>query len=122
MKFDEWDQLAAAVSRSVQAGDIGTPRAARITLHLFRESEESDAVSGLTEYVVESASQWFGAEPSARWPTTPDEHVEVVMVKWPNGASALISASQGTRGRLGGDFALLGSRGSIYHRFEGSGN
>lgn len=113
-----WIQLENAVTNAIRAGSIGSPRALRVTMHV---ACEKSAVSQLSDVVISAASKWFDGDPIHRWSNVNTENIRVEMVKWANGSSALVSISRGRGGTFGGDFTLLGSKGSTYHRFAGAG-
>lgn len=113
MSFD-WKQLENAVTTAVRSGKIGVPRALRVTLH-----DKGETPSQLSIDVISAASVWFEGDPASSWSNESDANVRVVMAKWSNGSTALVSISCGQQGSNGGDFTLLGSKGSIYHRLGG---
>lgn len=115
MRFN-WNQLEAAVTKTVSEGKIGTPRALRVTLHIVGEET---ATAQLSDAVISAGVKWFEGESISHWSNDSDSGVKVSMTRWANGCSALVSVSTGSQGSSGGDFTFLGSKGSIYHRFGG---
>lgn len=113
----EWEQLHKSVTGSVLRGHVGVPRSLRFTVHLGDSTLERSA---LMEAVTTSCSEWFGSETSEVLQSVDRGGVEVVMLAWENGATALLSFSSADGTRPGGDFTLLGTEGAIYHRITGA--
>lgn len=111
-----WKQLERSVTSAIDAGDIGVPRALRVTLHADASEWDTESTFAL---ILESANSWFGGQPEPAEPATGKDTVHVAMLRWRSGATALLSGSTSTGAEPSGDLTLLGSRGSVYHRISG---
>ena len=112
----EWEQLHNSVTGAVLKGHIGRPRSLRFTAHL---GDSAGDLAKLTEAVTNSCSEWFGSDTSEVLQSVSRCGLEVVMLAWENGATALLSFSSVEGTRPGGDFTLLGTEGAIYQRLGG---
>ena len=111
-----WQEIASAITRAIDASQIGRPRSARITIHLI--SDSPDHQEALKTDVMASLERWFGGPPNP--PQTAEcKPDQPILITWANGASAIVSVTSSTAGKPGGDVTILGSEGSIFHRLSG---
>ena len=118
---DYWEALRGAVQRTVEAGRIGRPVALRLTVHLgggaASEAEECRAA------LRAMAAGWFGSEPVGVHRIGGDGAPSVEALRWTGGQSALLAVSAGRPGPAsptGGNLALMGSNGTLYHEIGGA--
>ncbi len=110
-----WETLRGAVQRTVDAGRIGRPAALRLTVHVGGEA----SVAGECRAAVRAmAAGWFGSEPVAVHRIGGDGAPSVEALRWSGGQSAVLAVSAGP-GPIGGNLALMGSNGTLYHEIGG---
>ena len=117
---DYWEALRGAVQRTVEAGRIGRPVALRLTVHLGggAESEAEECRAALRAM----AAGWFGSEPAGVHRIGGDGAPSVEALRWTGGQSALLAVSAGPvpGSPTGGNLALMGSNGTLYHEIGGA--
>ncbi len=109
-----WGSLRKTVQGAIERGQIGRPVSLRMTVHgPGSEVERQELEAELRE----AACAWFGGPCESDYTAGGDGRPAVVALKWAGGQSAILSVSTGA-GRTGGNMALLGSNGAIYHEID----
>lgn len=114
-------QLHQAVSSAVAAKRVGKPLFVRYHLQGVLSAEGTGIVPSLAT-VAATVGAWMGqpAEKLHRLTAAKDpKTVSALTLRYPDGASAIVSAAHGTKGLPGVSFIMLGSRGALYHAYEG---
>jgi myo-inositol 2-dehydrogenase / D-chiro-inositol 1-dehydrogenase len=115
-------ELQRAVASTLGSKRLGQPVFVR--LHLQNVLEEEGYLPAALGRVAAVVGDWIGQAP-ARVYTLPFSRIDKgqcsLLLQFPNGASALVSESQGTAAPPGVDLTVIGSKGALYHAYEGGG-
>ena len=110
-----WEALRSAVQRTVDEGRIGRPAALRLTVHVGGDASGAEECPASLRAM---AAGWFGSEAAGVHRIGGDGGPSVEALRWTGGQSALLAVSAGT-GPTGGNLALMGSNGTLYHEIGG---
>ena len=111
MSAYDWDPLKNTVHGAIDQGQIGKPKALRMTVHaLGGPSEQKELASALRCL----AQSWFGDAGESEYTIGSEGSPALTALKWNDGRSAMIAVSAGA-GRTGGNLMLMGSNGTLYH-------
>ena len=110
-----WKTLRGAVQRTVDAGRIGRPAALRLTVHV---GGAASAAGECRAALRAMAAGWFGSEPVGVHRIGGEGAPSVEALRWAGGQSAVLAVSAGP-GPTGGNLALMGSNGTLYHEIGG---
>jgi predicted dehydrogenase len=110
--------LHAAVQSAIACGRIGQPVFVRYHLNGLLADP-----SALLRDIAPTVGEWVGQppHPAPEAVTTSADRAEQTsaVVGFPNGASALLSTVSGQVHGAGADLTVLGTRGAIYHTYDG---
>ena len=111
MSAYDWDPLKNTVQGAIDRGQIGKPKALRMTVHaLGGPSEQKELASALRCL----AQSWFGDAGESEYTIGSEGSPALTALKWNDGRSAMIAVSAGA-GRTSGNLMLMGSNGTLYH-------
>ena len=116
-----WERLSRTVASAVNSGRIGAPKALRLILHVHNSALDcEDSIQEQAAVAARrSATDWFREEVERETAVGEPGQPTGLLLRWRSGQSALLLISAGI-GRTAGNFVLMGSHGTIYHRIESS--
>src|SRR5262245_16870470 len=114
-------QLHQAVSSAVAARRVGKPLFVRYHLQGVLAAEGPVVLPSLAK-VATAVGEWVGqpAEKLHVLPAGKDGKTPAALtLRYPDGASAIVSTAHGTKGVPGINLLILGSKGALYHAYDG---